>query len=83
MSAPQHISALPLRRWGTDTQVGYLALWSRRVDSPANWRLGADKSAIWRWGADLSAPQRIAVREPTGRFPRKLPLGTVADMSAP
>ena len=53
----------------------YLALGSRPVGSPANCRWGADRSAIWRWGADLSAPQPIAVGEPTGRFPRKLPLG--------
>ena len=46
-------------------QVGYLALGSRRVGSPANCRWGADRSAIWRWGApgaDVSAPQEI---EPT------------------
>ena len=56
-------------------QVAYLALGSRRVSSPENCRWGADRSAIWRWGADLSAPQPIVVGEPTGRFPRKLPLG--------
>ena len=42
---------------------------------PANGRWGADRSAVWRSGADLSAPQQIVVGEPTGRFPRTLPLG--------
>ena len=56
-------------------QVGYLAFGSRPVGSPANCRWGADRSAVWRSGADLSAPQHIGVGGPTGRFPRKLPLG--------
>ena len=68
MSAPS-ISALGHR------QVGYLAFGSRPVGSPANCRWGADRSAVWRSGADLSAPQHIGVGGPTGRFPRKLPLG--------
>ena len=56
-------------------QVGYLAFGSRPVGSPANCRWGANRSAVWRSGADLSAPQHIGVGGPTGRFPRKLPLG--------
>ena len=56
-------------------QVGYLAFGSSPVGSPANCRWGADRSAVWRSGADLSAPQHIGVGGPTGRFPRKLPLG--------
>ena len=56
-------------------QVGYLAFGSRPVGSPENCRWGDDRSAVWRSGADLSAPQHIGVGEPTGRFPRKLPLG--------
>ena len=66
---PPSISALGHR------QVGYLAFGSRPVGSPENCRWGADRSAVWRSGADLSALQHIGVGEPTGRFPRKLPLG--------
>ena len=66
---PSILSALGHR------QVGYLAFGSRPVGSPANCRWGADRSAVWRSGADLSAPQHIGVGGPTGRFPRKLPLG--------
>ena len=67
MSAPQHI--------GVRAPTGRLSGVRERVGSPANCRWGADRSAVWRSGADLSAPQQIVVGEPTGRFPRTLPLG--------
>ena len=69
MSAPQHI--------GGRAPTGRLSgVREQTCRLPSKLSLGSrHRSAVWRSGADLSAPQQIVVGEPTGRFPRTLPLG--------